>query len=399
MAGTSLTAAAVPSAASSLSALGGSGALVIPSPAAFVDLLAGARRDFEHMQTSFAQSFSALANNPVGAATAGLTALRAAIVNVEPRASDTPSPGFQLYTIYNLTSAPMTLVNVNIVTPEGAGRSIVRTPPVGTVIDPGGKMTFELAQKRTSILGLFTTTAFRDTDVVLTFKDAVGASVNVRAEYTYWQARPVTGGGGLAICDSARCKVEGDDGDSRRTVFLLGDGDSAIDASTLPIARQQKLVGLCGASQVTCKWADSKVQQGVYGQAEVLGAVVTNNTSVSTTTVVTVTIQKAYSSTIKGAVKGGFDLFSVVKAEVSAEYTRQWTDTYTFSQQVTVPLRANYMGWVEGTVPVDVVTGTLIVQTPGQTIYLRNIKVEVPIAGGQPRLSIQDRALPNTVSV
>ncbi|WP_445170057.1 hypothetical protein ACTXG7_12510 [Mycolicibacterium sp. Dal123E01] len=394
-----VSAAAVRSAPNPLAVLNGGGAPAIPSPADVEAMLGGVRRDLEQLQSVLSQSVTNLFGDPAGSVTAGLAALRTAVANVDPKPSDTPSKGFQLYTIYNLSPTPITLVNVNIVTPEGAGKSVVRTPPVGTVVQPGDKITLELAQKRTSILGLFSTTAFRDTDVILSFKDGNGAIVNVRAEYTYWQARPVTGGGGLAICDTSRCKVEGDEEDARRTVFVLGAGDSALDATNLPVDRQQKIVGLCGASQVSCKWVDSKVVRGTYGQAEVIGSIVHNNTDKDTSSPVAITVSKAYSSSLKGGVKGGFDLLGVIKAEVSTEYTSTWTDTYSTTQTVPVPLPPHTAGWVEARVPVDVVTGTLVVQTPGQTIYLQNIRVEVPIAGGKSILAIENRALPRVTGV
>ncbi|MCV7180028.1 hypothetical protein [Mycolicibacterium sphagni] len=379
--------------------LNDSGAPAIPSPKDIEAMLGGVRRELERMQSALSQSVTNLFADPAGSVTAGLAALRTAAANVETKASDTPSKGFQLYTIYNLTAAPITLDSVNIVTPEGAGTSIVRTPPVGTVVAPGGKITLELAQKRRSILGLFTISAQRDTDVILSFKDGDGTIVNVRAEYTYWQSRPLTGNGGLAICDTSRCKVEGDEGDSRRTVFVLGAGTSALDATNLPVDRQQKLVGLCGASQVSCKWVDSKVVQGTYGQAQVIGSVVHNNTDRDTSSPVAITVSKAYSSSLKGGIKGGFDLLGVIKAEVSTEYTSTWTDTFTTTQTVPVPLPPHTAGWVDAKVPVDVVTGTLVVQTPGQTIYLKNVRVEVPIAGGAAILSIENRALPKGINL
>lgn len=395
----SVKAATVRSASNPLASLKGGGAPAIPSPADLEAMLGGVRRDLEHMQSALSQSVTTLFTNPAGSMTAGLAALRTAAATIDTRSSDTPSKGFQLYTIYNMAPTSLTLTDVKIVTPEGAGRSIVRTPPVGTIVAPGEKITLELAQKRTSILGLFTTTAFRDTDVILSFKDSDGAIIDVRAEYTYWQARPVTGNGGLAICDTSRCKVEGDEGDARRTVFVLAAGNSALDATNLPVDRQQKLVGLCSASGVSCRWVDSKVVTGGHGQAQVVGSVVHNNTDKDTSSPVAITVSKAYSSSLKGGVKGGFDLLGVIKAEVSTEYTSTWTDTFTTTQTVQVPLPPHTTGWVEAKVPVDVVTGTLVVQTPVQTIYLSNVRVEVPIAGGTPELFIENRAIPRTIKV
>jgi len=155
---TPAAAAVVKSAPNPLAMLNGGGAPAIPSPADVEAMLGGVRRDLEHMQSALSQSVTNLFSDPSGSMTAGLAALRTAAATIDTRASDTPSKGFQLYTIYNMAPTTLTLTDVKIVTPEGAGRSVVRTPPVGTVVQPGDKITLELAQKRTSILGLFSTT-------------------------------------------------------------------------------------------------------------------------------------------------------------------------------------------------------------------------------------------------
>ena len=146
-------------------------------------------------------------------------------------------------------------------------------------------------------------------------------------------------------------------------MFLLGVGDQALDATDLPPDRQLKLAGLCeGAGNVTCSWENKSVTRGL-SQPEIVGSPVKNKLNDPASTSVSVSIQKSYSSTLKGGVKAGFDLFTLVKA-VSVEYSKTWTDTYTNTQTVTVPVAPRSEAWVEAQVPVDIVRGTLIVKTP-----------------------------------
>ena len=176
--------------------LNGSGIPVIPPPPALDVMLAGARRDLEHI-------VSALLGNGFGVAST------AAVITPPVPVPDKQLPHFQLFTFYNLTSGALTLTDVRVISPSGAGSSVVRLPQVGTVINPGGKVNLQLAQKGVSIFGWFNVSAFQDTEVALTFKDAAGNVTTVNAEYTYWQHRPATGKGGLATCTSANCRGRG----------------------------------------------------------------------------------------------------------------------------------------------------------------------------------------------
>jgi hypothetical protein len=389
------------------SVIGGTGVPVIPSAASLDALLTGVRRDIEQLQAVVAHVFSGLTDN---LSDAGASAVSAAVTDPPVVAAATATTGYKLFTIYNLTTTAMTLIDINAFgLPLGSVvNSLVLGPVLGTVIDPGGKLTLQIAAPSTVIKlsqakprEAWVANYFRAVrwggagDIVFTFKDSQGTTNVLARYYTHFE---LDGSDNdlSAVCDSTNCVVAGDDrrDDSSRTVFLLGfPGNRAIDASTLPSARQQQFAALCSTGGVKCTWIDSSIKR-TLGQAQVVGAVVENPLDEKTSFPVTVSVAKSTSTSFKAATKAGFDLFSVVKAEVSAEYTKQWTDTYTLSQTVNVPLPAKTAGWVEARIPVDLVTGTLLVQTSGQTIYLRNISVEIPIQDGIPVYTIRNRPLP-----
>jgi hypothetical protein len=263
-------------------------------------------------------------------------------------------------TIQNLTGSALTLSSFN------ATRTVNNVAPIGTVLQPGESTSVTLAKY-----------VFVDNDSVMTFSSPDGESsryftvdFNSAPFDTYWGCR-----GSATNCETSGSPTSG------AKVILL---DAPGTVISVPSGQGQKqadvLNQLCGSSSATCTYNPKSFDATAYTDWKLASDSVSNNTSSNLTTTITVTTSRSTTTGLKLTTSAKGSVLGIVEVAVTAEASETWTNTYTFSQAITVTAQPGEKVSVESRDPVKRVTGDFTLVMRNTTWKLYDVNFDSPDA-------------------
>jgi hypothetical protein len=264
-------------------------------------------------------------------------------------------------TIQNLTGSALTLSSFN------ATRTVNNVATIGTVLQPGESTSVTLAQY-----------VFLDNDSVMTFSSQDGeysryfaVDFNLSPFETYWGCR-----GSATNCETSGSTTSG----TARLVLL----DAPGTVISVPSGQGQKqadvLNQLCGNSTATCTYFPKSFDSTAYTDWKLASDSVSNNTSSNLTTTITVTTSRSTTTGLKLTTSVKASILKVVEVAVTAEASQTWTNTYTFSQAVTVTAQPGEKVSIESRDPVKRVTGDFTLVMRNTTWNLYDVNFDSPDA-------------------
>jgi YVTN family beta-propeller protein len=270
--------------------------------------------------------------------------------------------------VTNLTSASMVLTGLSF---QDRGRG----PNPDSTIAPGETQEFVVSQY-----------FFRPSTAAASYTDpATGRTYAVSLF-----AAPMLQGGSRASCTTGLCSTDGYYG--QRIGLLDAPGTSVIiDASRN--AEQIKAVNaFCGSSAAQCSFTTTRTVD-TYGNPRSTGTVVTNDTGSPLNKGVSITQASSTTMSWKLSAKASVDVMKVVKAEISAEYGKSYTDTHTFTDSITFTVRPGYQGRVIAETPVVRYYGDLTITSGNTQILVKDFFVDAPRPDGELRLRVVETPL------
>lgn len=105
---------------------------------------------------------------------------------------------------------------------------------------------------------------------------------------------------------------------------------------------------------------------------------VSNNTTSPLTTTITVTTQQQTATTLKLSTSAKGTVFGIVEVAVTTEASETWTDTYTFSQAITVTAQPGEKVSIESRDPIKRVTGDFTLTMGNTTWNLYDVNFDSP---------------------
>lgn len=152
----------------------------------------------------------------------------------------------------------------------------------------------------------------------------------------------------------------------------------APDVPTPSSDRHHRRTG--GTDSASCSSTPKSFDNRAFTDWKLASDSVSNNTSSNLTTTITVTTSRSTTTGLKltTSVKGS--VLGIVEVAVTAEASQTWTNTYTFSQAITVTAKPGEKVSVESRVPVKRVTGDFTLVTRNTTWNLYDVNCDSPDA-------------------
>ena len=160
---------------------------------------------------------------------------------------------------------------------------------------------------------------------------------------------------------------------SGTALLLLLDAPGTV--ISVPSGQGQKqaavLNQLCGNSIASCTFKPESFDDTAYSDWKLASDSVSNNTSSNLTTEITVSTSRTTTTGLKLTTSVKAKVFEVVEVGVETSAERTWTNSYTFSQAVTVTAQPGEKVSIESRDPVKRVTGdfTLVIRNTTWNLY------------------------------
>ena len=254
--------------------------------------------------------------------------------------------------IQNLTGSALTLTAFN------ATRTVNNVATVGTVLQPGESTSVTLAQY-----------VFLDNDSYMNFSSqdpedrrTFVVDFVLSPFYTDWGCSGV----------GNNCETSGSTTSGTALLLLL---DAPGTVISVPSGQGQKqaavLNQLCGNSIASCTFKPESFDDTAYSDWKLASDSVSNNTSSNLTTEITVSTSRTTTTGLKLTTSVKAKVFEVVEVGVETSAERTWTNSYTFSQAVTVTAQPGEKVSIESRDPVKRVTGdfTLVIRNTTWNLY------------------------------
>jgi hypothetical protein len=261
-------------------------------------------------------------------------------------------------TIYNLTKADLELTDFTHT------RRVENVAPVGTVLKPAESTFVRLAQY-----------AFENNESTSTF-----SRPNGRQFVTYFDLLPYATNWGCTSVGS-NFRTEGSTTNRNAALYLL---DASGTTITIPSEQGQEqadvLNQLAESKWVNSSFTPKSFDDTVFTDWKLASSSLSNpnNSTSPASTTITVTTTQSTTTTLKLSASVKANVFEVVDISVAAEASEAWTDTYTFSQSITVTAQPGEKVSIESRDPVKRVIGDYTVQMGNTTWILKDVYFDSP---------------------
>jgi hypothetical protein len=245
-----------------------------------------------------------------------------------------------------------------------AERRVESVAPLGTVLKPAESTFVRLAQY-----------AFETNESTSTFSRPNAQTWWVITYFDLWPTATNWG------CKSygANCETEGSTTNRNAALYLLDPPGTTI---TIPSGQGQDqadvLNQLAESKWVNTSFTPKSFVDTVFTDWKLASSSVSNNTTSPVTTTITVTTTQSTTTTLKLSASIKAHVFEVVEISVTAEASEAWTDTYTFSQSITVTAQPGQKASIESRDPVKRVIGDYTVQMGNTTWILKDVYFDSP---------------------
>ena len=260
-------------------------------------------------------------------------------------------------TIQNLTGSDLWLTDFS------ATRTVNNVAPLGTVLQPAESTSITLTQY---------------------------AFVNNRSTFYFSWMNPTPGFSGyfdlepLATnwgCTGStnNCQTSGSTTNRTAVLRMLDLPGTVINIPSGQGQQQADVLNqLCGSSSATCTYTPKSFDSTSFTDWKLASDSVSNNTTSPLTTTITVTTQQQTATTLKLSTSAKGTVFGIVEVAVTTEASQTWTDTYTFSQAITVTAQPGEKVSIESRDPVKRVTGDFTLTMGNTTWNLTDVNFDSP---------------------
>ena len=241
-------------------------------------------------------------------------------------------------------------------------------PASGTVIKPGGQMSFEITfwflydQKVTSAFDVLDGNGNVVGKVQMDMKLDGFASPSSDG---WWNGNT-----------SGQVKANGYD------IAVL---NTAGTVTTIPAGQGQAqakiLEQYCQLGNATCEFTPKK-HENVLGPRRVVGNMVYNNMPDAQNTTITVSDTVGSTDSLQIAASVKVSIMKIVEATVSTTYGHTWTNSHTFTQAEQLSIRPYHKAWLEAAEPMNRYTGDFVVRMGNTTWNLQDVYFDSPNPNG-----------------
>jgi hypothetical protein len=260
-------------------------------------------------------------------------------------------------TIYNLTKSDLEFENFY------ATRRVENVAPLGTVLKPAESTFVRLAQY-----------AFETNESTSTF-----SRPNYERFVTYFDLLPTATNWGCTFFRSGDFRTEGSTTNRNAALYLLDPDGTTI---TIPSGQGQDqadvLNQLAESKWVNTSFTPKSFDDTVFTDWKLASSSVSNNTTSPVNTTITVTTTQSTTTTLKLSASIKLKIAKIVEISVTAEASQAWTDTYTFSQSITVTAQPGQKASIESRDPVKRVIGDFTVHMGNTTWILKDVYFDSP---------------------
>ena len=280
-------------------------------------------------------------------------------------------------TIQNLTGSTLELTGFS------ATRDVENVAPIGTILQPGESTSVTLAQY-----------AFVNNRSTLELTRTTGPTQRF---FTYFDLEPfATNWGCNGKIDN--CETSGSTTSGTAKLLLL---DAPGTVMSVPSGQGQKqadvLNQLCGTTTATCTYNPKSFDATAFTDWKLASDSVSNNTSSNLTTTITVTTSRSTTTGLKLTTSVKASIYKIVEVAVTAEASRTWTNTYTFSQAIAVTAKPGEKVSIESRDPVKRVTGDFTLTLRNTTWKLYDVNFDSPDADRRSEYNAVTTPIPTVV--
>ncbi|AQT82039.1 hypothetical protein B1R94_26480 [Mycolicibacterium litorale] len=317
----------------------------------------------DNTSTGGVSTISLDGSQPLALIPAPVRAVASQVVSSATTVTPTRSSDFtQGFNVTNLTGRPIVLLSQRFV--WGAvfptdGRA--SGPLNGTILQPGASQHFELTRY---VIG--------DNVGTLTYYQPAADGKEARTYEVVFSANQRYN----SRCEgsSGACAIDGDG------VTFYDDANSSYTISADNSDAQVAAINsLCGSSKASCRFVTNQTAPTeTFTPEHPVGAIVRNSTESNITKSVAIVETTSTTTNLKVAAKAGFEVMKVIKAELSAEYGKAWTDTHQFGETINMTVPPGKQGWIVGQEPVKRYYGDMIITVGNTTITVKDMYVDTP---------------------
>lgn len=260
--------------------------------------------------------------------------------------------------IYNLTGTPLMLSSSSI---QRDGEA----PGVGAVLQPGEDTTVRLTQY--AFVNNLSTFVFTPTEDTAT-----------QPFTTYFNLRTVDGTQWGCSGSGNNCETNGSTTIGTAILVLLDAPGTVIRVPSEQSQQQSDVLNqLCGTSVATCTY-QPKTTGSYFGDWQLASDSVSNQTTSPLTTTITVTTSTSTTDTLKLKAGVKAKVAEIIEVSFEVEYNRAWTNTYTFSQAITVTAQPGEKVSISTRNPTTRVKGDFTLVMRNTTWNLSDVEFESP---------------------
>ncbi len=266
-------------------------------------------------------------------------------------------------TIQNLTGSDLVLTDFS------ATRTVNNVAPLGTVLQPAESTSITLTQY-----------AFVNNRSTFFF----GRMIEVPEGFPtpgfsgYFDLEPLATNWGCTGSTN-NCQTSGSTTNRTAVLRMLDLPGTVINIPSGQGQQQADVLNqLCGSSSATCTYTPKSFDSTSFTDWKLASDSVSNNTTSPLTTTITVTTQQQTATTLKLSASAKGTVFGIVEVAVTTEASETWTDTYTFSQAITVTAQPGEKVSIESRDPVNRVTGDFTLTMGNTTWNLTDVNFDSP---------------------
>jgi hypothetical protein len=266
-------------------------------------------------------------------------------------------------TIQNLTGSDLVLTDFS------ATRTVNNVAPLGTVLQPAESTSITLTQY-----------AFVNNRSTFFF----GRMIEVPEGFPtpgfsgYFDLEPFATNWGCTGSTN-NCQTSGSTTNRTAVLRMLDLPGTVINIPSGQGQQQADVLNqLCGSSSATCTYTPKSFDSTSFTDWKLASDSVSNNTTSPLTTTITVTTQQQTATTLKLTTSAKVTVFEIVELGVTTEASQTWTDTYTFSQAITVTAQPGEKVSIESRDPVKRVTGDFTLTMGNTTWNLTDVNFDSP---------------------
>jgi hypothetical protein len=266
-------------------------------------------------------------------------------------------------TIQNLTGSDLVLTDFS------ATRTVNNVAPLGTVLQPAESTSITLTQY-----------AFVNNRSTFFF----GRMIEVPEGFPtpgfsgYFDLEPLATNWGCTGSTN-NCQTSGSTTNRTAVLRMLDLPGTVINIPSGQGQQQADVLNqLCGSSSATCTYTPKSFDSTSFTDWKLASDSVSNNTTSPLTTTITVTTQQQTATTLKLTTSAKVTVFEIVELGVTTEASQTWTDTYTFSQAITVTAQPGEKVSIESRDPVKRVTGDFTLTMGNTTWNLTDVNFDSP---------------------